>query len=129
MTDNKPINLSIITITLNNQRTIESVLKVVHGWANDIVIVDSGSTDKTLEIAKKYNCRIFHRDFDGFGTQKGIAVNQAQNDWVMVVDADEVLTEEIKTEISEKLFKNNAEITGYLVPISLIFLGKLMRFW
>lgn len=116
-------------ISLNSERILDKVLSKIFGWADEIVLVDSGSTDQTLSIAKKYNCKIFHRDFDGYGTQKQFAVNQASNDWVFSIDTDEVLTEELKQEISEKLNqKKTHQVNGYLVPRTLIFLGRTMYF-
>jgi glycosyltransferase involved in cell wall biosynthesis len=120
------VKISIITITLNNERTLKQVLEPIKKWADEIVIVDSGSSDKTIEIAKEFGCNFIHRDFDGFGTQKCFAVNYAKNDWVFVVDADEVVTEELKKEISETL--ENTDYQGFMIPNTLIFLGKEMRF-
>lgn len=120
------MHLSVVIITLNNQRTIREVLCAVFEWANEIVIVDSGSSDKTLEIAKEFDCYISFRKFDGFGKQKHFAVNQAKNDWVFVVDADEVVTIELKNEINNSL--KNAVYQGYMIPNTLVFLEKIMRF-
>jgi glycosyltransferase involved in cell wall biosynthesis len=120
------MHLSIVIITLNNQRTIKEVLTAVFGWANEIVVVDSGSSDKTLEIAKEFGCSISYRKFDGFGKQKNFAVNQATNDWVFVVDADEVVTPELKNEISHALIKSDYQ--GFMIPNTLVFLGRIMRF-
>ena len=120
------MHLSVVNITLNNQRTIQEVLSAVFRWANEIVIVDSGSTDKTLEIAKEFDCIISYRKFDGFGKQKHFAVNQAKNDWVFVVDADEVVTTELKNEINNALKEPVCQ--GYMIPNTLVFLGEIMRF-
>jgi glycosyltransferase involved in cell wall biosynthesis len=95
-------------------------------WCDEVVIVDSGSTDQTLTIAREWGARVMHRNFDGFGTQKGFAVNQAKNDWVFVVDADEVVTPELGGEIARRVGQEPG-VAGYNVPISLIFLGKLMQ--
>ena len=121
------MNLSVIIITLNNARTLKQVLSAVENWANEVVIVDSGSKDDTLAIAKSFGCQTYHRSFDGFGTQKRYAVNQAKNDWVFIVDADEVVTEELKEEINITL-NTNTEYQGYMIPNTLMFLGKMMRY-
>ncbi len=120
------MHFSVVIITLNNQRTIREVLVAVFAWANEIVVVDSGSSDKTLEIAKEFDCSISYRKFEGFGKQKHFAVNQAKNDWVFVVDADEVVTLELKNEISYVL--REPIYQGFMIPNTLVFLGKIMRF-
>ncbi|GAA4417722.1 glycosyltransferase family 2 protein [Nibrella viscosa] len=112
-------------ITLNSERVLPEVLQAL-SWCDETVIVDSGSTDRTLAIADRFGCRVLHRDFDGFGTQKGFAVSQAHHDWVLVVDADEVVTPELRDEIQQRIGQEKA--VGYEVPISLVFLGKLMRY-
>ncbi len=120
------MHFSVVIITFNNQRTIRVVLSAVFAWANEIVVVDSGSSDKTLEIAKEFDCSISYRKFEGFGKQKHFAVNQAKNDWVFVVDADEVVTLELKNEISYVL--REPIYQGFMIPNTLVFLGKIMRF-
>ncbi len=121
------MQLSVVILTFNSTRTIRQVLEAVAGWANEIVVVDSGSSDDTLVIAQSFNAKIFHRKLDGFGTQKHFAVEQATNDWVFVVDSDEVVTEELKREI-DTLLVDGTEYQGFLVPRILIFLGKKLKY-
>ncbi|MCU0469018.1 MAG: glycosyltransferase family 2 protein [Arcicella sp.] len=121
------MKISVVIITLNEERILERTLKAIHGWADEIIVVDSGSTDRTVEIAQQYDCKTMHRKFDGDGPQKHFGVNQALNDWVFVLDADEEVTPELRSEI-ESYFAQNHEFTGFYVPISLIFLGRLMRY-
>ena len=124
---NKPITaISAVMITYNSERMLAEVLQSL-AWCDEIVIVDSGSTDRTLAIAQEFGCRVMHRDFDGFGTQKGFAVRQAKNDWVFVVDADEVVTTALRDEICQRV-GHEWEVVGYKVPISLVFLDRLMRY-
>ncbi|WP_394991407.1 glycosyltransferase family 2 protein [Emticicia sp.] len=120
------MKVSVVIITLNNTRTIKQVLAAVAGWADEIVVVDSGSIDETLAIAQQFGCKTLYRKFDGFGKQKHFAVEQAKNDWIFIVDADEVVSPELKIEIDEVL--KNAEYQGFMVPNTLIFLGEMMRF-
>lgn len=119
--------LSAVIITRNEERRIEATVAALD-FCDEIVMVDSGSTDATLSICQKFNCRIFTRDFDGYGTQKQFAVSKASHDWVLAVDADEVVTEELKREILSVLSNGSGTIQGYYIPISLVFLGKLLRF-
>lgn len=121
------MNLSVVILTFNNTRTIRQVLEAVAGWATEIVVVDSGSTDDTLSIVQAFGCRIYHRKFDGFGKQKHFAVEQAKNDWVFVVDSDEVVTHELKEEINTHLLGDNP-YQGFKIPRLLIFLGKKMKY-
>ncbi|WP_165372274.1 glycosyltransferase family 2 protein [Emticicia agri] len=119
--------LSVVILTFNNTRTIRQVLEAVAGWANEIVIVDSGSTDETLSIAQEFGCKIYHHTFAGFGKQKHFAVEQATNNWVFVVDSDEVVTEALKQEIDAKVVEGT-EYRGFMVPRILIFLGKKLKY-
>jgi len=119
--------ISAVIITKNSERLIADVLKSIQ-WCDEIVIVDSGSADNTLEICKKYNCQIFHREFNGFGEQKNFAVNQASNDWILSIDADEIITDELREEIKFRLADDTEKYSGYYIPINLFFFGKLLNF-
>jgi len=66
---------------LNEERDIENTLKSVQ-WCDEIIVVDSGSTDGTLKICRDFGCKVFEREFNGFGEQKQFAVERAENDWV-----------------------------------------------
>jgi glycosyltransferase involved in cell wall biosynthesis len=121
------MKISVVIITLNEERILERTLKAIHTWVDEIIVVDSGSTDRTVEIAKQYNCQTIYRKFDGDGPQKHFGVNQTKNDWVFVLDADEEVTPELRAEIESTLSKSN-DYNGFYVPISLIFLGRLMRY-
>ena len=96
-------------------------------WCDDIVVVDSGSADRTIEIAQAAGARVLHHDFAGYGPQKAWAVTKARHDWVLVVDADEVVTPELRREIEQRLETDAGRYAGYEIPISLIFLGRLLR--
>ena len=120
------MQVSVVIITLNNIRTIKKVLAAVAGWADEIVVVDSGSTDQTLAIADTFGCKIIYRKFDGFGTQKHFAVEQAKNDWIFIVDADEIVSDELKKEIDKTL--QNTDYQGFMIPNTLVFLGETMRY-
>lgn len=117
--------LSVVILTKNNSSTIEDTLISVFDWVDEIIVLDSGSTDDTLNIAKKFNCNIQHRDFTGFGEQKRYGVSLAKNDWILILDSDEVITKELKNEIILNI--PNPDIQGYLLPITLVFLGKKMN--
>ncbi|MFA6888325.1 MAG: glycosyltransferase family 2 protein [Candidatus Woesearchaeota archaeon] len=90
--------ISVFIITKNEENKIERCLKHV-SWADEIIIVDSESTDKTKEIAKKITKKIYNNTFKGYGPQKQIAINKCTNKWILEVDADEIITEKLKNEI------------------------------
>ena len=113
------MKVSVVVITLNNIRTIRQVLNAVVDWADEIIVVDSGSTDETVNIANAFGCKTSYRKFDGFGTQKRYAVDQAKNDWIFIVDADEVVTDALKNEINDVLQKTNYQ--GFMIPNTLVF--------
>jgi len=93
--------LSVVIITYNEERNLARCLESVREIADEVVIADSNSTDKTLEIAKQYNAAVFQKAFIGYGQQKNFATKQASNDWVLSLDADEALTPELLNSIRE----------------------------
>lgn len=122
----KKMKISITLITLNSEKTLKPVLEAVK-WADEIVLVDSGSTDKTLEIAQQFKAKIIYRAFDGYGSQKNFATQQASNDWILSLDDDEILTPELQQEI-QNLNLSTTDYQGFKIPRSLIFLEKLLKF-
>ena len=117
--------ISAVLITRNGDRKLADVLAALT-WCDEILVVDSGSTDQTLAIAERFGCRIVHQPFLGFGPQKRVAVAHARHDWVFSVDSDEVVTPDLQREI-QALLRQPTLAAGYSVPISLVFLGRLMR--
>lgn len=91
--------ISVVIITKNEEKNIERCLKSCL-WADEIVILDSGSEDRTLEICRKYNCNIFETKWLGFGLTKQLAVSKAKNDIILSLDADEELSEELSNSLS-----------------------------
>ena len=90
--------LTVIIPTFNEENYIEDCLRSV-SFADQIIVIDSYSTDGTLAIVKKYNCEILQRKFDNFSNQKNEAIQAAKGNWVLFVDADERVTEKLKLEI------------------------------
>lgn len=116
--------LSLVIITLNEQNNIKRCIESV-SFADDVLILDSGSTDQTKEIAIQLGARVIHQDWLGFGKQKQKAVELAKNDWVLSLDADEALSPEASQEIKE-LFQTSAlnEDTVYSFPRLTFHLGR-----
>lgn len=116
--------LSVIVITKNEEENIRDCLESVK-WADEIILVDSFSRDKTVEIAKKYTGKIFQKEWVGYGRQKNLALEKATGDWVLNIDADERVTKELAQEIKETI--QTQEYDGYYIPNKVYFLGKWIR--
>ena len=110
-----PIPLSVVIITKNEQANIDKCLSSVYGWADEIVIVDDESQDRTVELAKKYTNKILHRRMDNEGTHRNWAYAQAKNEWVLSLDADEYVSEELKQEISQTL--PTTQFNAFSIPL------------
>lgn len=93
------IKLSVVIITFNEERNIERCLKSIENIADEVVVVDSFSKDTTKTICSKYNVRFIENPFEGHIEQKNFAIQQATNDWILSLDADEALTPELETSI------------------------------
>jgi len=117
--------LSAAIITRDEEANIERCLGAL-GFVDEIVVVDSGSTDRTLEICERYNCRIVRAEWAGYGKNKQLAVDSASNDWVISVDADEEVTPELAAEIEEALSQDSVR-SGYRIKWLSCYLGKWIR--
>lgn len=112
--------LSVILITLNEERNLRRCLESV-SFADEIVLNDTGSTDRTLEIAREFNCRILEMPFPGFGIAKQKALEAATGDWVLSIDADEELDEELQRAVQAAVA--GEEHAGYEIVRKSQFLG------
>ena len=109
------VKISAYLVTLNEEQRLEKTLKAVSQVADEIIVVDSGSTDKTEEIAKKYNAEFIFHKWKNISSQKNFAQNKCANDWVLSLDADEVLSENLIKEI--KKIKENPNADAYKIKI------------
>lgn len=119
------MSLSVVIICFNEEKNIEKTLTSVT-FADEIIIVDSGSTDQTLTIAKKYSDQIYHQDWLGFGRQKQFALSKATKDWVLSIDADEVISDSLKDEIKNMLESKQTH-DAFMIPFHSYFLGKQIK--
>lgn len=117
--------VSATVITLNEERNVRGALESL-SWADEIVVVDSGSRDATLAICREFTDRIYHRDWTGYADQKNFAVEKARNDWIFALDADERVSLALQTEIRE-LARLNFPQPGYRIPRTAFFLGRWIR--
>jgi glycosyltransferase involved in cell wall biosynthesis len=115
--------VSLVIITINEEDTIAKCINSVP-WASDIVILDSGSDDKTLEIAKGLGARVFTEEWRGYGPQKRRAVELSQHEWVLCLDADEALSKESSQELFGLIKAKRFTHDSFAIPRKTFHLGK-----
>jgi len=111
------IPLSVVTIAKNEESNIGECIKSTAGWADEHIVVDDFSVDRTLEIAKSLGAKVFQRRMDIEGVHRNWAYQKARNEWVLSLDADEMVTDELKDEINKVLNIDNTEFDAYSIPI------------
>lgn len=114
--------VSVTVITQNEAANIEAALLSV-SWADEIVLVDSGSTDNTLALARSFGATVVVRDWEGFSTQKNYAASLARNDWILSIDADERVTTQLAREI-KTILGLEPKHHGYRIPRVAHHLGR-----
>jgi glycosyltransferase involved in cell wall biosynthesis len=120
------IGLSVAIITRNEEENIAACLKSV-AFAAQIVVVDSGSTDRTRAVAAEYGGEIHVEPWKGFGHQKQVALDYCRNSWILVLDADERVTEPAAEEITRIVSDQRISAAGYSFPRKNIFQGRWIR--
>ncbi len=118
--------LSVITLALNEEHNIGDCLEGVK-WADEIIVVDSGSTDKTVELAKQYTSKVLTVEWKGYGATKNFALQQTTGDWILWLDADERVPEELAAEMQTTIREDNSAYAGYDVARRAYFLGKWIK--
>jgi glycosyltransferase involved in cell wall biosynthesis len=118
--------LSVAMIARNEEKNLPRTLESVR-WADEIVIVDSGSIDRTPEVAREFGAKhSFNRDFKGFSAQKTLAIDQCTSDWILLLDADEVVSPELAAEIHEIIA--NPRFEAYWIPRLNLFMNRWIRY-
>ncbi|MFQ5911993.1 MAG: glycosyltransferase family 2 protein [Nitrospinota bacterium] len=117
--------LCVTVITRNEQERIQDCLESI-AWAEEIVVVDAESTDRTVEIARKFTEKVFVRPWVGFAAQKNFALAQATQPWVLSLDADEQVTPELQEQI-QAVLQADGPLEGYHLRRKNIFLGRWIR--
>lgn len=115
--------LSVVVITKNEEKNVRECLSSVL-WANEIIVVDAGSTDSTLDIAKEFTKKVYSRPWDGYGAAKNYGLTQCTGEWVFSLDADERVTSELREEILDKFLSVDQKVAAFSVPRRANFLGK-----
>lgn len=108
--------LSVVTIAHNEENNMEFCIASTRGWADEHIVVDDFSTDRTVEIARANGAVLFQRKMDVEGVHRNWAYQKARNEWVLSLDADETVTEELKEEI-RGVITSNAEFNAYSIPL------------
>ena len=116
--------ISVAIITLDEEQNIGATLESVK-WAEEIVVVDSGSVDRTIEICREAGARVEHHAWQGFSKQKNTAIDLCTRDWVLSLDADERVSPALAEEI-RSLFETGPACDGYFIPRMSLFLGRWM---
>lgn len=118
--------LSACVITFNEADRIERCVRAL-SFCDEVIVVDSHSTDATREIAAGAGARVIERDWPGYRSQKQFATDSAQNDWVLCVDADEIVTTELQREIATLRARGFGDAQGYSVPRLTAYFGAFLR--
>lgn len=121
------MNVSVIILTFNEEKNLPRCLDALR-WCDDIIVVDSGSSDLSVDIAKSYGARVFHRKFDNFSDQRnfGVSACNPKYEWVLHLDADEVITENFFSELSK--LDPKQDVFAYQVPSKLMLFNQWLRY-
>ena len=117
--------LSVAMIAMNEEANLPRTLESVK-WADEIIVVDSGSRDRTIEIAQSFGAKTSYHAFGGHGEQKNVALDLCTCDWILLLDADEVLTPELQPEIRE-LLASEPKFDAYWIPRLNLYFGQWIR--
>ncbi len=117
----RPLPISVFIIAQDEEARIPYTLNSIDGLFDEIIVVDSGSTDKTIEICKAFSAKVSHREWQGYGPQKLFAETLCHNDWVLNLDADEELSTELFQEIETLFQQGTPEHSAYKLPMLPLF--------
>lgn len=120
--------ISVTVITLNEEKELPQCLASVRNIADEVIVVDSGSTDATLTIANNFGAKIYFRKFDNYANQKNFAAEKASGEWILSLDADEKVSAKLSDEIISKLHNTNSKYVAYSIPRKNFIFGKFIRF-
>jgi glycosyltransferase involved in cell wall biosynthesis len=122
----KKSTIGIAVITKNEKDRIGRLLKSLD-FANEIVVVDSGSTDGTQDLCKRMGSKVVFKEWQGFGLQKQFAMDQIQSEWILNLDADEEVSKELAQEIIEAVNSADTQVNGFSMPRLSRYLGRWIR--
>lgn len=126
--EKKKVTLSVVLAVYNEEKSLEACLASVRDLADEIIIVDGGSTDRTLDIAKRFRAKVIRTDNPPiFHINKQKALDGATGDWILQLDADEVIPDALKKEIRSVISGTTSDIAGYYIPRKNYFWGHWMQ--
>src|SRR5450755_709120 len=125
MVENSMAKLSAIIITKNEAANIRACLESVV-WADEIIVVDSGSSDATVDICRELGAQVHVHEWPGFGMQKNRALSYATHEWIFSIDADERVTPELQSQLINAMYEDNED--GFYVPRLSQFCGKFIHY-
>jgi glycosyltransferase involved in cell wall biosynthesis len=120
------MKISATIITLNEEENIQAAIETL-SFADEIIVVDSESTDRTVEIARQFTEKVFTQKFLGYAGQKNFAANQSTHDWIFNLDADERITPELANEIERFKTGNKPDVVALEMPRKVFYLGKWIK--
>ena len=118
--------LSVVTLTKNEARNITECLESVR-WADELIIIDSGSSDDTLELARRYTSNVLSIEWKGYGAARNLGIERAKGDWVLWLDADERVTPELAQDIRALLVGGGQRYAGFDIARRAYFLGRWIK--
>ncbi len=123
------MTISAVILTLNEEQNLPECLNSLRGWCRQIIVVDSGSTDRTLSIAKEHAALVLQHPFETHSKQWNWALKNApiREEWVLAIDADQRISTELRDEITAEVSSSSADIAGYYLPRKQIFRGQWIR--
>jgi glycosyltransferase involved in cell wall biosynthesis len=119
------VKISAVLITFNEEKNITDAIRSVD-WADEIIVVDSESTDRTRDLAEELGARVIVNSWPGFSAQKQFAVEHAANDWILSLDADERVSDCLKNEI-DRIRNNRPTADGYRIPRLSYYMGRAIK--
>ncbi|HVF91793.1 MAG TPA: glycosyltransferase family 2 protein [Blastocatellia bacterium] len=120
------MKISATVITLNEERNIRAALESLY-WADEIIVVDSNSTDRTVEIAREFTTEVHVRQWPGYSAQKTFAAEVARHDWIFNLDADERVSDELAGELLALKENDDPPAAGYEMPRATFYLGRWIK--
>ena len=118
--------IAALVLTYNEEDYIKECLESIK-WVDEIVIIDSYSSDETIKIARNYTDKVYKKEFFSFSEQRNYGINKIKSDWILSIDADERVSDELKNEIQREINKNINKV-GYKIPFHNHFLGKWIKY-